>query len=76
MNTLTATPMPQGTSTFESDYITADDLVVRFKNQISKRTLANWRTQKEGPQYTKIGGRVLYSMEAVIKWEKRRTLGA
>lgn len=61
--------------TSESDYMTADELVCRFKNLISKRTLANWRSHGEGPKYTKIGGRVLYSLKAVQEWEQRRTRG-
>lgn len=62
-------------STSDSDYMTADELVARFKNQITKRTLANWRSHGEGPKYTKIGGRVLYSLKAVQEWESRRTRG-
>lgn len=57
----------------ESDYVTADELVVRFKNQITKRTLASWRSNGGGPNYTKIGGKVLYSLRAVKDWEQRRT---
>ena len=68
-----AQPIQQHTS--ESDYMTADELVSRFKNQITKRTLANWRSHGEGPKYTKIGGRVLYSLKAVQAWEEKRTRG-
>jgi Helix-turn-helix domain len=59
----------------DSDYITADELVVRFKNLISKRTLANWRHNGEGPKYVKIGGRILYTLRAVQEWEEKRTRG-
>ena len=32
---------------------------------ISVGTLANWRTQKRGPKYYKVGGKVLYRTEDV-----------
>lgn len=57
----------------EVDYLTPEELVARFRGKITKRTLANWRSQGEGPDYTKIGGRVLYSVADVVAYEKRRT---
>lgn len=56
-------------------YLTPAELVLRYKGSITTRTLANWRSNREGPSYTKIGGRVLYPMESVTKWEVLRTLG-
>jgi hypothetical protein len=58
-----------------SHYLTPAELVNRYKNAITLRTLANWRCSGDGPSYTKIGGRVLYPVEAVTKWETVRTLG-
>ena len=57
-------------------YLTPTELVARYKNTITIRTLANWRSTGEGPRYTKIGGRVLYPVDGVIEWEASRTLGA
>lgn len=57
-------------------YLTPAELVDRYKRTITIRTLANWRSTGDGPKYTKIGGRVLYPMTAVISWEESRTLGA
>ena len=56
-------------------YLTPSELVERYKRTITIRTLANWRSIGDGPQYTKIGGRVLYSLDGVISWEAARTLG-
>ena len=56
-------------------YLTPAELVLRYKGSITTRTLANWRSNREGPSYTKIGGRVLYPVESVEKWELVRTLG-
>ena len=57
-------------------YLTPTELVARYKNTITIRTLANWRSTGEGPRYTKIGGRVLYPVDDVISWENSRTLGS
>jgi predicted DNA-binding transcriptional regulator AlpA len=35
---------------------------------MSRQTLANWRWQGKGPPYRKIGSRVRYPMDALIKW--------
>jgi hypothetical protein len=59
-----------------TQYLTPAELVARYKATITIRTLANWRSTGEGPRYTKVGGRVLYPVEAVIDWEKTRTLPA
>ncbi len=56
----------------EKQYLTPEEVAKRFK-VISVRTLANWRSQGEGPAFTKIGGKVLYCLEEIKKWEKRRT---
>lgn len=56
-----------------SEYLTPKDLVERYKGAITLRTLANWRCNGDGARYTKIGGRVLYPLEAVIEWETKRT---
>lgn len=53
------------------------DRPVRHLNQVelsrrwslSPRTLERWRWLKEGPQYLKIGGRVVYRMEDVEQFE-------
>jgi hypothetical protein len=59
-----------------TEYLTPKDLVERYKGTITNRTLANWRCTGDGPRYTKIGGRVLYPVDAVVEWEKKRTKAA
>lgn len=54
------------------DYLTPGQLAARYLGTISVRTLANWRSKGEGPPFVKIGGRVLYSVAAVIEWERTR----
>jgi predicted DNA-binding transcriptional regulator AlpA len=35
---------------------------------VSERTLANWRSARQGPPFVKIGGVVRYSRSAVTTW--------
>lgn len=51
------------------------DLVARWGGRISVRTLANWRSQSNGPRYVKLGGRIAYRLADVAAWEERRTVG-
>lgn len=44
------------------------ELAARWK--ISPRTLERWRWVGEGPQYLKIGGRVIYRRENVEAYER------
>jgi hypothetical protein len=39
---------------------------------ISPRTLERWRWLKQGPDYIKIGGRVVYALDAVEAFEAAR----
>ena len=57
----------------EVNFMTPEQLVQRYKGTISVKTLANWRTKGGGPEYTKIGGKIMYSLAAVKAWESRRT---
>ena len=40
---------------------------------ISPRTLERWRWLKCGPQYLKIGGRVVYRLEDIESYEETQT---
>lgn len=50
-------------------YLSVDEMVARYKGKITKGTLANWRANNKGPTYVKLGGRVLYPVEHVDRWE-------
>lgn len=47
-------------------WLTPDDLARMW--QVSAGTIANWRTNKKGPEFVRIGGLVRYSPEAVQTW--------
>lgn len=46
----------------------------RYSGRVTVRTLANWRWAGNGPKFTRIGGRILYDMSELVKWEDRRTV--
>jgi predicted DNA-binding transcriptional regulator AlpA len=50
----------------ETQWLTPDDLARMW--QVSAGTIANWRTNKKGPDFVRIGGLVRYSPEAVKAW--------
>jgi predicted DNA-binding transcriptional regulator AlpA len=50
----------------ETQWLTPEDLARMW--QVSPGTIANWRTNKKGPEFIRIGGLVRYSPEAVQAW--------
>ncbi len=48
-------------------HLTQHELAQRWR--ISPRTLERWRWLQEGPQFLKIGGRVVYRLEDVEAYE-------
>lgn len=50
-------------------YLRAADVAKRWENAVSAGTLANWRVQKKGPPYVKLGSKVLYPIEQLEAWE-------
>ena len=53
--------------------LTPLELVERWKGSIAAITLATWRSRKQGPTYIKVGGRVLYPLDGIEKYERGRT---
>ena len=58
----------------DGEYLTPKQLVNRYQNSITERTLANWRSRGDGPPFTKIGGKVLYALGDVVTWEQARRM--
>ena len=58
--------MQQGNGIF----FTQAELAARFR--VSPRTLERWRWLKTGPNYTKLGGKVVYAIADVEAYERRR----
>ncbi|MGN7100189.1 helix-turn-helix transcriptional regulator [Ralstonia holmesii] len=57
----------------QGEFLTPDQLVERWAGAVSKGTLANWRQQKRGPAYMKLGAKVRYPPAQVEAWEAANT---
>lgn len=52
--------------------LSVDELLARWKGQVARKTLANWRVKGCGPAFVKVGKAVLYPVQAVEKFETDR----
>lgn len=55
-----------------SPFLTPQQVADRYSSAITPRTLANWRSTGQGPDYVKIGGKVMYPVDALLTWEASR----
>lgn len=51
-------------------YLTQPELARRFR--VSPRTLERWRWLKTGPNYIKLGGKIVYALDDIEAYERRR----
>lgn len=58
----------------QKEFLSPQELSDRYEGRITVRTLNNWRTNGNGPPFTKIGGAVLYPMSKLVEWEERNTV--
>lgn len=58
------------------EFFRPSEVCERYDGAITMRTLANWRSTRQGPPYMKVGGHVLYPFKDLIAWEKRNTFAA
>lgn len=54
-------------------FLTPKEVCERYNNTLSVGTLANWRTAGISPPYLKCGGRILYDIGELEKWEENHT---
>jgi hypothetical protein len=52
-------------------FLTLNEVVERYRGQISEGTLCNWRSMRIGPSFIKIGKAILYPLEDVDRWDRR-----
>lgn len=55
----------------DTKFLTADEVVERYRGEVSAGTLRNWRAQRVGPPFVKIGKAVLYPVESLDEWDKK-----
>ncbi|MDX3807663.1 helix-turn-helix transcriptional regulator [Bosea thiooxidans] len=51
-------------------FLTLDEVVARYRNQISEGTFRNWRCKRIGPSFIKIGKAVLYPLDELDRWDR------
>jgi len=56
----------------EQKFLTPNEVCRRYGNSVSARTLSNWRWSGTGPEFVKIGGKVLYALADLERWEESR----
>jgi hypothetical protein len=59
-------PEPDPESESQEEFLTP--LEVSQKFDISHKTLANWRSERRGPAYHKLGKRIRYPIDKVEEW--------
>jgi hypothetical protein len=52
-------------------FLTLNEVVERYRGQISEGTLRNWRSMRIGPSFIKIGKAILYPLEELDRWDRR-----
>src|SRR5262245_16738097 len=52
-------------------FLTADEVAERYRGEVSVGTLRNWRAQRLGPPFVKIGKSVLYPVQGLDEWDKK-----
>ena len=55
----------------ESKYLTTEEVSDRYRGEVSVGTLRNWRAQRVGPPFIKIGKSVLYPVQGLDEWDKK-----
>ncbi|RZN33512.1 DNA-binding protein [Bradyrhizobium sp. Leo121] len=52
-------------------FLTLEEVVERYRAQVSEGTLRNWRSMRIGPSFMKIGKATLYPLEELDRWDRR-----
>ena len=65
-----------GNAKRKETYLTPQEVSERYGGKISVQTLSNWRSDKKNrkkyPVFLKAGGKVLYLLSELEKWERSR----
>lgn len=55
----------------ETRFLTAEEVSERYRGEVSVGTLRNWRAQRVGPPFMKIGKSVLYPLQGLEEWDRK-----
>lgn len=65
-----------GQRTLDRIFLTPKEVSDRYGGRIAIGTLANWRWAGTGPTFSRIGGKILYRLDALEEWERKRTVSS
>ncbi|MGY4474489.1 hypothetical protein [Bradyrhizobium sp. USDA 3364] len=60
----------RGMSVSNPAYLTTDEVIERYRGQISEDTFRNWRSLRIGPSFIKIGKVPLYPVDELDRWDR------
>ncbi len=55
----------------EPMFLTLNEVIERYRGQISEGTWRNWRSMRVRPSFLKVGKAVLYPREELDRWDRR-----
>jgi hypothetical protein len=55
-------------------FLTLNEVIERYRGQISEGTLRNWRSMRVGLSFLKAGRAVLYPREELDRWDRRNLI--
>jgi len=55
----------------DEQYLTPEEVVARYRDELTLGTLRNWRAMRVGPDFIKIGKAVLYPQASLDAWDKQ-----
>jgi hypothetical protein len=58
----------------EPMFLTLNEVIERYRSQISEGTLRNWRSIRVGPSFLKVGKAVLYPRVELDRWDRRNLI--
>jgi predicted DNA-binding transcriptional regulator AlpA len=58
----------------EPKYLTVEEVVERYREMVSSKTLEGWRSKGVGPPYVKIGKAVLYPATEIDAWDRAQVV--
>ncbi|WP_258599234.1 helix-turn-helix domain-containing protein [Mesorhizobium sp. AR07] len=54
----------------DPNYLTPEEVIARYRGQLSEGTLRNWRYMRIGPSFLKIGKAILYPSSELDRWDR------
>jgi hypothetical protein len=55
-------------------FLTLNEVIERYRGQISEGTLRNWRSIRLGPSFLKLGKAVHYPLDELDRWDRRNLI--